>query len=187
MFENLRDSLRGFTARLDPEERQRVSTTMREALVHAKLALDDMRGAITATERRLENERGELQTVRRRGGLAEQIGDEETASIAQRFAQQHEERIRVLEMKLMSQQQELLLGEREYEEMQSQLRLAMSGIASDPDAHMKDAQREVEAAISGNDADLGIAPENTVRRRTRAEKEAEAEERLAALKRRMGK
>ena len=193
MFEQLRESLRGLSSRLAPEERRRVAGSMREALVHAKLALQEMREAIAKTEARLATERSELETVRRRGGLAAQIGDEETTQIAQRFAQQHEERVQVLETKLMSQQQELALGEREFEDMRAQLRMAMSGVAPSPDARAQDIVDDLDAMLAGAPSggaggdplsDLeGTAP----RRRTRAEHEADAEERLAALKRRMGK
>jgi hypothetical protein len=194
MFEQLRESLRGLSSRLAPEERRRVAGSMREALVHAKLALQEMRDAIAKTEGRLATERSELETVRRRGGLAAQIGDTETAQIAERFAQQHEERVRVLETKLMSQQQELSLGEREFEDMRAQLRMAMSGVAPSPDARNQDIVDDLDAMLAGApsanesgssdslDPDAG-AP----RRRTRAQHEADAEERLAALKRRMGK
>ena len=193
MFEQLRESLRGLSSRLAPEERRRVAGSMREALVHAKLALQEMREAIAKTEARLATERSELETVRRRGGLAAQIGDEETTQIAQRFAQQHEERVQVLETKLMSQQQELALGEREFEDMRAQLRMAMSGVAPSPDARAQDIVDDLDAMLAGAPSggaggdplsDLeGTAP----RRRTRAQHEADAEERLAALKRRMGK
>ena len=193
MFEQLRESLRGLSSRLAPEERRRVAGSMREALVHARLALQEMREAIAKTEARLATERSELETVRRRGGLAAQIGDEETTQIAQRFEQQHEERVQVLETKLMSQQQELALGEREFEDMRAQLRMAMSGVAPSPDARAQDIVDDLDAMLAGapsggaggdplSDVE-GAAP----RRRTRAQHEADAEERLAALKRRMGK
>lgn len=191
MFEHLRDTLRGLSARLAPEERRRVAGSMREALVHAKLALDDLRAAIEKTEARLATERQELETVLRRGALAAQVGDQETVEIAERFGRQHADRVRVLETKLMAQQQELSLGEREYEEMREQMRLALSGVAPSPDAEARDIMDELSAYIDGRD-DAGAGPEvpadeTPLRRRTRAEREADAEERLAALKRRMGK
>lgn len=195
MFEQLRDSLRGLSARLAPEEQRRVAGSMREALVHAKLALQDLRDAIAKTEARIATERAELETVRRRGGLAAQIGDAETAQIAERFANQHEERVRVLEVKLMAQQQELALGEREMEDMRAQLRLAMSGVAPSPDARARDIVDDLDAMLAGEEPGPGAAgsadalgdTDSAPRRRTRAEREADADERLAALKRRMGK
>ena len=215
MFDQLRDSLRALSDRLAPEERRRVVSSMRDAMVHAKLGVQDLRNGIAVTETRLTAERTELDTVRRRLGLAAQIGDSETVAIAERFAAQHAERVAVLESKLMVQQQELTLTERELDEMSSQLRMAASGIAPGGVSAEVQAERELDAFMSGamdapnandtmsagaSDADAsysgtssggsamgGASSSGTPARRTRAEREAEAEERLAALKRRMGK
>ena len=194
MFEQLRESLRSLSGRLAPEERRRVASTMREAMVFAKVSLQDVRDGVRATESRLVTERAELDTVRRRGGLAAQIGDQETVVIAERFAAQHAERVAMLEAKLMAQQQELTITERELDEMAVQFRLAMSGVpmnASGPDIA---ARREVDALLDdpfGSNALPGLDAEpnttGTPVRRTRAEREADAQDRLLALKRRMGK
>ena len=215
MFDQLRDSLRALSDRLAPEERRRVVSTMRDAMVHAQLGVQDLRSGIAVTETRLATERTELDTVRRRLGLAAQIGDSETVAIAERFATQHAERVAVLESKLMVQQQELTMTERELDEMSSQLRMAASGIAPGGVSADVQAERELEAFISGaadsataNDGTAAFAGGDDVSpggtfsggstpgdasgsgasaRRSLAEREAEAEERLAALKRRMGK
>ncbi len=188
---------------------------MRDAMMHAKLGVQDLRSGIAVTETRLAAERTELDTVRRRLGLAAQIGDSETVAIAERFAAQHAERVAVLESKLMVQQQELTLTERELDEMSSQLRMAASGIAPGGVSADVQAERELDAFMSGAmdgpnapDPTSGSASDDgasysgpssggsttggassggTPARRTRAEREAEAEERLAALKQRMGK
>ena len=195
MFDHLFDAMRGLTDRSAPDERRRVAASMKDALIHAKMALQDLRSAITTTEQRVAVERKELETVERRMGLAAGIKDTETVTIAERFRAQHAERLAVLETKLMSQQQELTLGERELEDMTVQMRRALSGLPindlrSTPEA---EARREVESALSGDDLDVGLGssdsafPNSEPPRRTRAEKEAVADERLAALKRRMGK
>ena len=192
MFDELRDSLRALSSRLDPDERRRMSSGMREAMVHAKLAVNEMRAALTATEERLRSEQTELDTVRRRQGLAADIGDHETVAIAERFAAQHAERVTVLESKRMVQQQELALAEREYESMSADLRRVMSGLA--PEASGTEASR-VEAAAREVDALLGVAPlpsddplaASPPSRRTRSEREADAEARLADLKRKLGR
>lgn len=189
MFDQLRDSLRSLSGRLAPEERRRVVSTMREAMVLAKVSLQELREAIQKTETRLAGERAELDTVRRRQALAAGIGDSETVAIAERFATQHAGRVAMLETKLMAQQQELTVADRELDDMASQLRLAVSGI--DPNASGPEiaAQREVDTFLNDPMAaehalgDRDSAPA----RRSRAEREADAEERLAALKRRMGK
>ena len=194
MFDHLFDAMRGLTDRSAPDERRRVAGSMKDALIHAKMALQDLRTAITVTEQRVAVERKELETVERRMGLAAGINDAETVAIAERFRAQHAERLAVLETKLMSQQQELTLGERELEDMSVQLRRALSGLPiNDPRVSPEaQARREVESALNG-DPDAGTESIDSTLggdeppRRTRAEKEAVADERLAALKRRMGK
>ena len=114
----------------------------------------------------------------------------------------------MLETKQMVQQQELSLAARDYDEMTAELRLIMSGVApgarsgaskattagatkprldeADPELVVDDTPT---IAAGGDDAlddplaDLSEAPA----RRTRAERELNAEQRLAELKRRMGK
>ena len=209
MFEPLRDALRGLSTRLDPDERRTMTQAMRDALVHAKLGLNDLRALLATTNTRLAAERAELETVRRRQGLAAQINDEETVAIAERFASQHQERVVMLETKQMVQQQELSLAERDYEEMSVELRLIKSGVApggrSKPPGTAFDAAAAAESVRSdGLSADLdpeektaagvdGVLDDPLAEplvypsRRTRAERDADAEQRLAALKRRMGK
>lgn len=209
MFEPLRDALRGLSTRLDPDERRTMTQAMRDALVHAKLGLNDLRALLATTNTRLAAERAELETVRRRQGLAAQINDEETVAIAERFASQHQERVVMLETKQMVQQQELSLAERDYEEMSVELRLIKSGVA--PGVRSKEPGTAFGAAAAaesvrsdGLPADLDLEEKTAAgvdgvmddpladplvypRRRTRAERDADAEQRLAALKRRMGK
>ncbi len=188
MFDELRDSLRALSSRLDPDERRRMSSGMREAMVHAKLAVNDMRAALAVTEQRLRHEQSELETVRRRQGFAADIGDEETVAVAERFAAQHAERVVVLESKRMVQQQELTLAEREYEQMSADLRRVMAGMAPDSPNPEAAAARDVEALLSdaprpAEDPVAGPPPA----RRTRAEREADADARLADLKRKLGR
>jgi hypothetical protein len=81
MFEDVRHAfeelLRGNVA---PEARRSMLHEMRETLVRAKMALDDLRQGVTSTEARLSRERAELETVQRRRALAETIGDAKTVS-----------------------------------------------------------------------------------------------------------
>lgn len=188
MFDDLRDTLRTFSARLDPDERRRMATGMREALVHAKMALQDLRTALAGTEARLVTEQGELDTVRRRLGYAAEIGDTETVAIAERFATQHADRVAMLETKRMAQQQELQLAERDYETMTLELRRVMSGMAPDASSPEQAAKREVEAALSDDpDVLLDLDATPPPPRRSRAEREADADARLADLKRKLGR
>ncbi|MEO7363576.1 MAG: hypothetical protein ABI120_24810 [Gemmatimonadaceae bacterium] len=189
MFEQLRDALRGFSDRSSPDERRRSVYAMKDALVHAKLGIQDLKESLAVTERRIGEERNELATVERRLGLASQINDQETVAIAERYRAQHAERLAVLETKLMSQQQELHLMERELEDMTVQMRRALSGLPVNPAASIeRDAMREVNEALSDNPTGANADPlETDSPRLSRAEKEAAADDRLAALKRRMGR
>jgi hypothetical protein len=161
---------------------------MRDAMVLAKVSMQELRDALRATEARIAQERTALDTVRRRQLLAAGIGDQETVSIAERFASQHAERVAMLETKLMAQQQELMLAERELDDMSAQLRMAMSGLDPNAGGHDEAARREVDALLDGS---LDDSPDPLGRhappRRSRAEREADAADRLAELKRRMGK
>lgn len=213
MFEPLRDALRGFSTRLDPDERRTATQAMRDALVHAKLGLNDLRASLATTNTRLASERAELETVRRRQGLAAQVNDAETVAIAERFAAQHQERVSMLETKQMVQQHELSLAERDYEDMAGELRMILSGVApgarsnttaakepmasddlsaepsfedgdtADDHSALDDPTIDPMDPMAGPFADPMLSPA----RRTRAEREADAEQRLADLKRRMGK
>ena len=150
---------------------------MREALVEAKVGLAQSREARDATSAQLERERTELATVRRRGQLATAINDAETVRLAAEFDRKHSERIAVLERKLAALAQANALVERETAELSAQLkRLAGGGDpaappAADPDPLADD--------LSDFDA-LRRTADRTAR-------DADADRRLADLKRRMGK
>jgi hypothetical protein len=187
MFDDIRETLRTLSGRLDPDERRRMTAGMRDALVHAKLGIKELQSALAATDTRLAAERSELETVRRRQGYAADIGDTETVAIAERFAQQHAERVAVLESKRMVQQQELDLAEREYDSMSAELRRIMSGSAPQASSPEMDAKREVDALLADEPLDpTGPPGGDPAPRRTRAEREADAEARLAEMKRRLG-
>lgn len=192
MFDDIRESLRNLSGRLDPDERRRMTAGMRDALIHARLGIKDLQSALAATDTRLVAEQKELDTVRRRQGYAADIGDNETVEIAEKFAQQHAERVAVLESKRMSQQQELDLAEREYESMSGELKRIMSGMAPQASTPESEAQREVDALLSDDPIEAANAAASArsrldePARRSRAEKEADADARLAEMKRRLG-
>ena len=97
---------------------------MREAVVEAKVAVQEIREAVMRTERELALERQRLADAERRGRLAGEIQDAETVAVAERFAAKHRERLSLLERKLNNQREELALAERELSEMQAQLKRA---------------------------------------------------------------
>jgi hypothetical protein len=187
MFESLREALRGLGRSGGPTDRRAVLAGMRDALVHGRLALHDLRDGVAVTERRLASERGELETVSRRLGLARQINDGETVAIAERFVGQHMERVRVLEQKRTAQLDELALAEHEYEAMARELKGAMAGLPLERtgSSHDAAARREVEEAL-GERPVAEAALDALARARVREAREAQAAERLAALKRQLG-
>ena len=192
MFEQLRDALRGLGRDAGPTDRRAAMAGMKDALVLARMALHDLREGVTVTERRLAAEQAELDTVTRRRGLAAQINDAETVAIADRFVAQHAERVRVLEQKRAAQRDELALAEREYEAMSRELKRAMAGLplgaAGSAGSHEAAAMREGEEALGERQAATDEAALDAMARaRAREAREADAAERLAALKRQLGK
>lgn len=193
MFEQLRDALRGIGREAGPSDRRAALVGMKDALVHARMALQDLREGIAVTERRLAQEQSELDTVTRRRALAEGINDAETVLVAERFVAQHAERVRVYDQKLASQRDELSLAEREYEEMSRELKRAMAGlplggVGGAATSHEDAAMREVEDALGERQASADTAALDAMARaRARETREADASARLAELKKQLGR
>ena len=192
MFDQLRASFRSMldSAR-SPADHRAVAAEMKATLVQARMGLDDLRGGVAQTQERLATARAELETTRRRGRLAADIADRETVEVAARFEQQQAERVAVLERKLEAQEAELSLAEREVAGLTADYRRAAAGVpiggagGRAGDAAARAAAAEVDEIVGrGPGAD---ALDALTRERARAEREASADERLAALKRRMGK
>ena len=173
-----------------------MASQMKESLVLARLALDDLRKGADQTRARLAQERRELETVLRRKSLAAGINDAQTVQVAERFERQHAERVAVLERKLGAQESELSLAEREVQEMTAELRAAISGApmpggsvgtGASPDATGDD---DPLADIARDDAagdPLREEISSLDRQQRRAASDARADALLAELKRRMGK
>jgi hypothetical protein len=181
VFDDLKQSLRDLmAARLSPADRRVAMSAMRDGLVHAKLAIDDLRGAVAQSRARLTADEAELATVERRRRLAEGIGDTETVDVAEKFGRHLAERVDVLRRKVEVQEAELALAEREAAEMAQQLRQVASGVAPAPapDAAIRD-ELDPDAALQRDIDALS-------RERTRDARNADADARLAELKRRMG-
>jgi flagellar biosynthesis chaperone FliJ len=185
VFESLRQSLNDLMARATkPEERRDIVSRMKDTLVRAKLGVEDLRDGLAKSRQRLEGERRELDTVRRRKTLAEGIHDEETVAVASKYEVHYAERVQVLEQKLQAQEQELALAERELEEMREEFRRHAIGAvppASTAGAPPPDplAAETGEAAREELDA--------LAREQSRAARDEDAARRLEELKRRMGK
>lgn len=188
MFDSLRQSLENLlNGSASPEERRAAVSRMKDTLVQARLGIEDLRSGVSETRHRLATERAALETVRRRKGLAEGIKDQETVTVAERYERRHAGRVEVLERKLAAQEGEVMVAEREVDEMTAELRAAAHGRVA-PGAH----GGGVGGAAGVEDLDVdgsGVRDDldALARDRRRAERDAAAEERLAALKRQMGK
>jgi hypothetical protein len=159
---------------------------MKQTLVQARMGLDDLRGGIEQTRQRLAAEQRELETVRRRKGLAAGINDQETVQLAEKYEVLHAERTDVLTRKLAVQESELAMVEREVAEMTTALKSAMSG-AGAPPLNAESAEAELDSLLDNRGADVAQEIDALGRASARSAREAEAERLLAELKRRMGK
>ena len=184
LFDELRTSIDDLlNGRVAPGDRAEQVRQMKQALMYAKIGVEDLRAGVSQTLLKLENERRELVTVQRRKELAAGISDAETVAIAEKFEAQHTERIGVLEAKLSAQEAEVTLAERDLAEMTVQLKAAAKGVGDRP------VPRGPTDAELGLPDDAPLAGElNELRRATeRAANERTADERLAELKKKMGK
>jgi hypothetical protein len=176
--------LDGLKARLDQLLRERggdpraYAAGMRDALIEAKVGLTRMQEAIAITERELAEERKQLEDAERRGRLASAVSDQETVRVAEVFAARHRDRIAVLGRKIVVQRDELVLAQREVEEMTAEVRKAASGGASSIHA----AWRDLEAA-GATRPDEGERANADAKKR-RLEEAIEAQ--LAYLKKKLG-
>jgi hypothetical protein len=187
MFESFRQSLNDLMDRATPpEERRAVLTRMKQTLVQARMGLDDLRGGVAITRQRLEAEMRELETMRRRKTAATAINDVETVALAEKYEAVHAERTEVLRRKLEAQEAELVMVEREVSEMTSELKQAMMGAGSSAGTIADDARTETDAVLDQG-GDVAEEIDALSRAGKRSAREAEAEQKLAELKRRMGK
>lgn len=132
MFENLRnafkEAIENFNKELDrdqvPETVDRLLVGMRNEVADAKASADELESQIEKTLQQIEREKNEVATARRRGKMAADIGDAETAQIAEQYAGKHEERLRLLEQKATALQGELDFQRKEVDGMMEKLKEA---------------------------------------------------------------
>jgi hypothetical protein len=190
MFDSFRQTLRDLMDRATPPEERRAGLArMKQTLVTARLGLDDLRAGVATTRKRLEVEQRELETVRRRRGLAAGISDAETVALAEKYEKHHAERVEVYGRKLAAQEAELAIAERDVAEMAAELKSAMLGTGASGSTLGADERAAAAAADEVLDGSSRVAEELDAmgRARARSERDADAERRLAELKRRMGK
>jgi hypothetical protein len=185
VFDDIKNAFRDLlSGRVAPEDRRAFIRTMRESLALARVSVDEMRDSVAVTRRRLKHELVELETARRRKTLAEGINDTETVTIAARFEAQHVEKIAALEKKLEGGEAELAIAEREVAEMMEQLKAAQAGVGSGMRPGMVPPLQPDPLDESGA---LERELDSVSRAQKRAAIDAEADAKLAELKRKMGK
>lgn len=154
---------------------------MREAVVDAKVAVQEIQQAVARTEGELHVERQRLADAERRGRLAGEIQDQETVAVAERFTAKHRERIGVLERKLAAQREELALAQRELDDMNAQLKAAASAQPS-----TEKAWRDLQEA-GGARPGMDLQDELLKSDMDRAAREDAAARQLEELKKKMRK
>jgi len=181
MFERLKEAINAaLDAATGPPDSREILSGMRDAVIEARAALEGMRQGVVKTEQHLAIERRHLEDAERRGRMAAEIDDRETVTVAERFIAKHRGRVTVLQDKLEAQRAELELAERELEEMKGQLKQAAGR------DHVDSAWREIEAA-GGVRPETDVGDELLRSKLDRAAREAEAQARLDALKKKMGR
>lgn len=158
---------------------------MRAAIREARGALQQLRDQIDAGHAALGAERRQLEDAERRGRMARDIGDTETAGIAERFATRHAERAAVLERKVAVLGEEAALLERDLAEMIQQLDETQRAAAP---AGAGGAGRSSAAQPAAGGSGTPAEEDEILRARLdRAARERAAEDQLAAIKRKMGR
>jgi hypothetical protein len=188
VFERLRDAVRAaLDAAAPPVALRDLARQMREAVVEATVAVQEMRAALARTEVELAAEGQRLADAERRGRLAAEIRDQETVQVAERFAVRHRERVGVLERKLAAQREELGLAERDLGEMQTQLKAAeRERPAATGESSAERAWRDIQAA-GGARPDVDLRSELLKADIDRVAREQAADEQLDLLKKKLGK
>jgi hypothetical protein len=189
VFERLSNALRAALDAATPTGDgglRELARQMREAVVEAKVAVQELREGLARREGELALERQRLADAERRGRLAGEIQDRETVVVAERFAVRHRERVALLERKLVVEREELALAERELGEMREQLaRAERDRPATEAERSAERAWRDLERA--GADRP-GTDPSAETRGEIdRAARERAAEQQLRELKKRMKK
>lgn len=134
MFDNLRNAFRealdNFNKELHrdqvPEAVDRLLAGMRAEVAEAQARVRELEVQITRATAEAEREKAEAATARRRGKMAADIGDADTAEVATQYAASREERQRVLEQKAVAMKEELAIRSREVQDMLAKVKEAQA-------------------------------------------------------------
>jgi hypothetical protein len=188
VFDRLRTALRAALDAASPGDLRELARRMREAVIEASAAVQEMREGLERTERDLAAERQKVADAERRGRLAAEIQDGETVDVAQRFAAKHRERVSMLERKLATQREELALAERDRAEMQADLaRAHRDQPVTEAERSAARAWRELRAAGGGARAESDVQGDLLREGLDAAARDAAAERQLQEIKKRVKK
>ena len=157
-LDELRARLANLLANQGPSaDRRAYLSGLNAALVDFKVAAKESRESLAAAERELTLETQQLSNAERRGRLAQEIGDSETARIAGEYAARHRERAGILERKIAVIRDEIAYVEREYQALATQYQaarqgLGMSGGSLAPEPVVSDREFEMLKAKADREA-----------------------------------
>ena len=181
---------------LPGDEPRKQLAAMRRELNDADMELKRLETEVTRAQRAAASERSEELTCRRRLTMAEQIGDTETARLAQTYAERAAERAEVLERKAGALEAELELRRRDLAEMHTAFEAASAALGPAADAAAMGtggtrSSRLDRDSVGGLGTDWGLADEEGLEREMQHRKmreearQREAEARLEELKKKM--
>ncbi len=188
MFERLKQALEAALAgATPPADLSDMAGRMHEALVEARAALGKMRDGLAVSERELAAVTAEIDTATRRRELAQQIGDQETVGVAERYLGKNRERAGVLERKVALAREEIALAERDVAEMTAQLE-EVTKRRGTIEAERSAAAAWAHLGRAGADRpELDPEQEALKAKLDRQAREAAADAKLEELKKRMGR
>lgn len=217
LFDDLRQAFReavdNFKEELNRDEVagtvDRLLQGMVSEVTDASARLKSVEADLEATRRRIEVEEDQVATMERRRDMATDIGDDETARLADEYLDRHSHRLDVFRRKAAALEQEATLLEAEVGEMMEKLqearasRASLSAEAGRTQAReslaesddLFDAFRRMEAKIEGDEVEADVARDyeadlDDLRVDPHARpqhREIDYDAALAELKRRMGK
>jgi len=157
-LDELRARLANLLANQGPSaDRRAYMSGLNAALVDFRVAAKQSAESLASAERELAAETGQLGDAERRGRLAQEIGDSETARIAGEFAVRHRERTGILERKIAVIKDEIAYVEREYRDLAAKYQsarqgLGMSGGSPAPDPALSDREFDLLKAKTDREA-----------------------------------
>ncbi len=212
MLDQALDHLESKIDDVSDDDVDRLIRAMRDELVETKARVPELESLLQSQIRQADREKEQARVADRRAAQAEEIGDTETVEVARRFAAQHRQRLEVLVMKAETTRADILQTRDEVGQMTEQLKEAMArrdslGVqqrrakaienrgsrfdsvdAFDRMAEKMEGASDVDEARRELDRDLDPLSEPPRRdyNTERGIREANAEEMLRELKRRMG-